>query len=205
MVPFIRAGATWGPEHWPRSADDCKEEHDRLCKHVPPLSMVIQTERLLLFLFCLLWQTQFCWHTQIAMKFATFTVKRHQILNETSKFTGIPHGWWMEALTEQGLQADHTGHEAIKVNGQLAAGVADDNAMLHLIVEHETWRHRKHMNHWHSRLICCLWCDWSMGCCSCRQTWVKDRTPSLQIFAELHHLPLLWVLSKAHCAGWREA
>lgn len=31
---------------------------------------------------------------------------------------------------EQGLQADHTGHKAIKVNGQLAAGVANDNAML---------------------------------------------------------------------------
>lgn len=60
------------------------------------------------------------------------------MLNETPKFSRIPPGSRMEALTEQSLQADHTGHKAIEINGQLAAGVAGDNAVLHLIVEHET-------------------------------------------------------------------
>jgi len=44
----------------------------------------------------------------------------------------------VEALTKQSLQADHTGHKAVKINGQLAAGVAGDDALLHLVIECET-------------------------------------------------------------------
>lgn len=143
-------------------------------KTCPTHSMVMQTESLLLFLCCFLQETEFCWHSHISMQFATFTVKRHQILNENPKFSGTPLGWWTEALTEQGLQADHTCHKSIKIDGQLAAGVAEDNTLMHLIVELETWRHGKHTNHWHSRLVCRLWHGLSMDCCSCRQTRMKD-------------------------------
>lgn len=67
--------------------------------------MVIQTERLLLFLCCFLQQTQFCWHPDLPMQFATFTAKRHQIPKATPKFSGIALGHSLNSVSRQIMQA----------------------------------------------------------------------------------------------------
>lgn len=47
-------------------------------------------------------------------------------------------GW----LTEEGLQADHTGNEAVKVDAEPAARIPRGDAVLHLVAEHESCRQR---------------------------------------------------------------
>lgn len=42
-------------------------------------------------------------------------------------------------LTEESLQANHAGHKAIKVNGQLAAGVAGSDTVLDLVIQSEAY------------------------------------------------------------------
>lgn len=42
------------------------------------------------------------------------------------------------ALTEEGLQADHAGHEAVKVEAKRVAGIPGGNGLLYLVVEGET-------------------------------------------------------------------
>lgn len=81
-------------------------------------------------------QSQFCWLPYTStLRFK----QKHQALNKNPQMLSSSSQLQQkEELTEEGLQADHAGHKAIKVNGQLAAGIAGDNDVLHLIVESET-------------------------------------------------------------------
>lgn len=97
----------------------------------PLFPMFIETERLLLFLRCFL-QHNFAGTLTFPCNLLHSQLKDTKHLRQAQRSCS-----W--ALTEEGLQADHAGHEAVKVNGQLgAAGVAGNDAVLHLLVEPET-------------------------------------------------------------------
>lgn len=85
-------------------------------------------------------QSQFCWLPYTSTQCSARRFKqKHQALNKkTQMLSSSPQLQQKAELTEEALQADHAGHKAIKVDGQLAAGIAGDNDVLHLIVESET-------------------------------------------------------------------